>query len=159
MASFKLVETTIRIKKFDSLTLVENGLILNNGKKGEKEIPFSELDKIYIKKYKLYPVFEFLFISLPFILTYIVIQYCPSDLVWLASLFTIFPVFMTVNNYKWFKLKVCLNDGTYFMKTISLHLKSENINIVKNVQTEYYNYKINKLASENNKLNFRRNRI
>jgi hypothetical protein len=144
MDSFKLIKTTIRSNKFDSLTLVENGLLLKNGKKGEKEIPFSELDKIYIKKYKLYPVFELLYISLPFILIYIAIQYCPYDLVVLACLFTVFPVFITVTNYQWYKLKVRLNDGTYFMKRFSLHLKSEHVSIVKMVQIEYFNYRINK---------------
>jgi len=148
MASFKTIKTTMSTNQFDSLTLVENGLILNVGTKSEKEIPFSELDKVYIKKYKLYPVFELLFILLPFMVTYMVIQYCPFDLVLIASLFTVFPVFLAVNNCTWYKLKVCLKDGTYFIKKVSLHLKSENISLVEKVQTEYYNYRIYSIATE-----------
>ena len=118
MTSFKI---PIGTNKFDSLILVENGLILNSRNKGKKEIPFSELNKIYLKKYKIYPIFELLlFIFFPFILVYIGIQYFPFELPLIAALFTFIPVFIAFHNYKWYRLTIHLKNGTTFIKNSTL---------------------------------------
>jgi hypothetical protein len=44
--------------KFDDLTIVEYVLILKKGKRSQRKISFSELDKIYLKVSKLNPVYE-----------------------------------------------------------------------------------------------------
>ena len=46
--------------KFDSLTFSKNGLFLKYRNKPEIEIPFADLDQIYIKKHKLNPFMEFM---------------------------------------------------------------------------------------------------
>lgn len=88
-SKYRISSTT----KFDSLTFSENGLILKYQKKQEIKISFSELDKIYIKKFKLNPFIELFGISSPFILVYITTQYTPYQLLIVASLLTIFPIF------------------------------------------------------------------
>ncbi|MBC7846028.1 MAG: hypothetical protein H7Y10_06015 [Flavobacterium sp.] len=132
--------------KFDSLNIVENGLILKNGKKSEIAISFLELDNIYIKSYKLSPIFEFAFILFPFLLVFLSIQYFPYDMVLFVALFTVIPVFVKVYNYKWYRLKVCLKDGTFFMKKVSLRSKSETISMVNSVKKESLNYKTNAMT-------------
>jgi hypothetical protein len=57
------------------------------------------------------------------------------------ALITIIPVFVTVNKYRWYRLKICLQDGTSFSKKVSLHLKSENIILVDKVVAEKLHYK------------------
>ncbi|TDD98535.1 hypothetical protein [Flavobacterium cellulosilyticum] len=132
--------------KFDSLTIVENGLILKNGKRAERTISFSELDNIYIKSYKLNPLFEFAFILFPFLFVFLSIQFLPFEMVLLVALFTVVPVFIKVYNYRWYRLKVCLKDGTFFIKKVSLRSKSETISIVNSVKKEGLYYKTNAMA-------------
>lgn len=147
MINFVTVRNVINTNKFDSLTLVENGFILKNRKKGEKKIFFSELDKIYIQKFKIHPVFELLFILFPFILMFIVLQYYPFDLLIIAAMFTVLPVFISVHNCKWYKLIVHLKDGSFFIKKVSLDLKSENISLLNKVNNEYLYYNANALKT------------
>lgn len=132
--------------KFDSITIVENGLILKNGKKTERTISFSELDNIYIKSYKLNPLFEFVFILFPFLFVFLSIQFLPFEMVLIVALFTVVPVFIKAYNYRWYRLKVCLKDGTFFIKKVSLRLKGENISIVNAVKKECLYYKTNAMA-------------
>jgi hypothetical protein len=135
--------------KFRELTLVKHGLILKYGKKREREILFSELYKIYIKSYTLNPLIQFIVILFPFLFIPLAIDYLPFDIVVFAALFTIIPVFLKVNNYKWCQIKVILKDGTSFRKNVSMHLKSENISIINKVQKEWlhFNFNTNLLAS------------
>jgi len=127
--------------KFDRLTFSENGLLLKYRNKQQIEIPFEEIDKAYIKKYRLNPIVEFLFISFPFILVFMTIQYFASGLLILVSIITILPVLFTVINYKWYRFNVHLKDGTFFSKRVRLDKKTENIIAVSKIQREclYYN--------------------
>ena len=45
--------TIISSKKFDTITIVENGLILTNKQKEKTTILFSVINKTYIKKHKI----------------------------------------------------------------------------------------------------------
>lgn len=141
--------TTITNNKFDSLILVENGLILKYGKKRKKEISFSELDKIYIKSHKLNPIIEFVFILLPFLFVLLSVEYIPFDFIIFLALFTIAPVFMKVKKYKWYQLNVLMKDGTFFKKKLSSHMKTQNVSILEKVQKEclHFNFNANLLAT------------
>jgi hypothetical protein len=75
------------------------------------------------------------------------IQYTPYDLIIIASFFTIPPVFISVLNFKWYRLCVRLIDGTIYSKSVSLHNKTETISILEKLRTEYLNYKFHILAS------------
>jgi hypothetical protein len=127
--------------KFDDLTVVEHGLILKNGKKKEMEISFSELNSIYVKMYKLKPVYELAFILFPFLLIFLSIQYLALEKLMFLGFFAIVPVFAKINNFKSYGLVVCLKDGTVFRKKVSLNLKGEYVSIVNLVRKEQLNHR------------------
>lgn len=133
--------------KFDNMTFSENGLVLKYKNKPQREISFEDVDQIYIKKYKLHPVMKLIGIVSPFLLIYLTLQYFPFDLVIIAGLFTIVPVFMSIINYKWYRLCIRLKDGTTCRKKVPLHLKTENISVLNKVRTEYLYYKARPFAS------------
>lgn len=124
--------------KFNDLTIVEQGLILKNGKK-EIEISFSEIADIYVKVNKLKPVYELAFILFPFLLVFLSVQYLSLEKVMFVGLSAVIPVFVKINNYKRYGLVVCLKDGTVFRKRISLLVKGQYVSIVNAVRKEQLN--------------------
>lgn len=147
IATNVIAKTTTNTTKFQSLSLVENGLILKCQDKRSIEIPYAELDKVYIKKYKLNPIVEFLCIALPFVFVYVALQYLPFYLMIFVSLISVLPIFLRVLNYKWYQLFVILKDGTFFKKRVSLNKKMENFSILNKVEKEIFDYKSNALTS------------
>lgn len=139
----KITNTT----KFDSMTVVKDGLILKYRNKREIEIAYTELDKVYIKKYKLNPIVEFLCISVPFLLVFIALQYLSFYLMIFVSIITVLSVFIQVLNYKWYQLIVILKDGTFFRKRVSLRNKIENLSILYRVEKEIFDFKSNTLTT------------
>lgn len=135
-----MARTMTNTTKFDSLTFSKNGLLLKYRNEPEIEIPFADLDQIYIKKHKLNPFMEFIGISFPFIFVFMAIQYLAFDLMILVSIISILPVFISIINYKWYRLYVRLNDGTTFTKKIASDLKIENISKIEKIRTEYLYY-------------------
>lgn len=142
-----IVRTLSSTTRFDSLTFSKNGLLLKFRNEQEIEIHFADLDQIYIKKHKLNPFMEFIGISFPFLFVFMAIQYLPFNLMILVSIISIISVFMSIVNYKWYRLYVHLNDGTTFRKKISSDLKCENISIIEKVRTEYLYFTANALES------------
>lgn len=102
--------------KFETLSLVENGLILKTGKKDIREIPFSELDKVYIKSSSLDPIFQIVCIVFPFVLIYLFIQRFSIGVVLFFAFFVMLPFFVKMYNYKWYRLIILLKDGTFYRK-------------------------------------------
>lgn len=141
IATSVIAKTTINTTKFQSLSLVENGLILKCQNKRSIEIPYADLHKVYIKKYKLNPIVEFLCISLPFLFVYVALQYLPFYLMLFVSLISVLPIFLRVLNYKWYQLFVILKDGTFFKKRVSLDKKTENFSILNKVEKDFSDYK------------------
>lgn len=135
------------ITKFHKITFVENGLLLRCQNKREIEIPYTQLDKVYIKKYKLNPIVEFLCIAFPFLVVFVTLQYLPFYLMILASIITVLPVFIHVLNYKWYRLFVILKDGTFFIKRVSPHNKIENFSMLNKVEKDFFDYKSSTLVS------------
>lgn len=140
---------TSNTTKFDQLTYSNNALHLQYRDQPKIEISFSDIEKIYIKKHKLNPILEFMGIAFPFMFVFMAIQYFPLNLLIFVSIISILPVFVSVINYKWYRLYVRLYDGTSFRKKISLNLKTENFSILEKVRAEYisYNYNCSALAS------------
>ena len=139
--NIRTMPRTITAKtKFDSITFSKSGLLLKYRNEPEIEIPFADLDQIYIKKHKLNPLMEFMGISFPFLFVYMAINYLTFYIMILVSIILIIPVFMIIVNYKWYRLYVLLNDGSTFRKKIASNMKTENISIVEKVRTEYLYY-------------------
>ena len=85
--------------KFDSLTFSNDGLVLKFKNNEEIEIPFDNLDKIYIKRHNLNPFWELMGISIPFAFVFMAINYLPLSLMILVSIISILTVFVGVINY------------------------------------------------------------
>jgi hypothetical protein len=127
---------------FTSLSIVENGLILKNKKKEESTILYSELSKIYIKRCQLSLVFKLAFILIPLFLTSIFVHFFPIDMLLFVVSIPLIPLFVWVNNYKWYELNILLNDGAFYIKKFYIKAKYEHINLVNGVKKEIYEYQI-----------------
>ena len=127
--------------KFDRLIFLENGIFLKYRNKQQIEIPFKEIAKVYVKKYRFNPFVEFIFISFPFLLIYITIQYFASSFLFLVSIITAPTVLFTMINYKWYRFSIYLKDGTYFSKRVRLGKKTEALIDVGKIQRGCYKLK------------------
>lgn len=125
---------------FNTLMLNDNGIVLGYKKNQKKEISFSDLDKIYIKVYKIKPLCEFVFILFPFLLVFLCVQYIMLKEVVFVALFTVIPVFVKTHNYKRNGMVIRLKDGTVFRKNVPLKLKSQNVTIINAVKRNWLNY-------------------
>lgn len=86
---------------------------------------------------------EFIGILFPFLFVFMAIRYLPFNLMILVSIISILPVFVSITNYKWYRLNVRLNDGTTFRKKIASNMKIENISKIEKIRTEYLYYTAN----------------
>lgn len=127
---------------FDNLTVNDAGIVLSHKKNQIREISFSDLDKIYMKVYKIKPIYELTFIMLPFLLIFFCVQYIMLEKVMFMAVFTIIPVFVKTYNYKRNGLVLCLKDGTVFRKRVSASSKSESVTMINTVKREWSNYGI-----------------
>lgn len=125
---------------FHTLTSVENGIILSCKNKNERKITYFELDKIFIKVYKLNPLSEFGFILLPFLLLYLSFQYIILEKAVFLAFMGVIPVYVKTYKYKSYRMTITLKNGTLFRKKVSMKLKDENMAIVKAVKREQLNY-------------------
>jgi hypothetical protein len=125
---------------FSTLTLVENGIVLSFKDDTKRVVSYSDLDKIYIKVYKLKPVYELLFILFPFLLLFLAFQFMMLEKVMLVAFFSVIPVFVKTYKYKGCGLVICLKDETLYKKKLSLKTKSETVAIVNAVKKEQLNY-------------------
>jgi hypothetical protein len=132
--------------KFQNLTLVENGIILRLKNNQEKEIPFSELNRIYLKVYKLNPLKEFLFISIPILFVFLfVFMYSAIDVVVNVAFFVFILIFVKVKTHKKYGLNICLKNGIFFRKNVSLRSKDKEVNNLNEIKKAIKNYKNNNI--------------
>ena len=120
--------------KFDSLAIIDNGLILKYGKKQLSSISFSELDNIYIKVYKLNLASSYLFMLVPFLSAFLFVEFTQLDIAMLVSLVPIIPFFAKINFYKRYGLIIRLNDGTFYRKKVLRKLKSDTVDFINEVK-------------------------
>lgn len=127
-----------RITPFSTFKIVENRLILANKKEEESTILFSELDKIYIKRCQLSFFFKIGITLITLFLLSILVSYLLIDIVLVATLLVVIPLFLWMNKYKWYQLNLLLNDGTFYRKTFYKEKKQEQITFVNVVKKEIY---------------------
>jgi hypothetical protein len=132
-----LSKNSFRKAKFDQLTLSENGLLLKHQNKAEQEIPFAQINKLYIKKYNLHPAMELFGISIPFLFIIATIQYIDLYLATAGSMILALLIIKTVMNFKWYRFYIVLKDGTVFSKRVHMNKKSENISVLEKVYAQY----------------------
>lgn len=129
--------TTFCTNKFRTLDLAENNLVLTDKNKEKNSISFSELDKIYIQKYKLNFLHKVGLLSIVLIPIFIFAIYLPIELVILASIAASI-VISKIHTYKRYQLYLLLNDGTLFIKDFKKSTKHCNINIVNEVRKKIF---------------------
>ena len=130
-------------KKFETICLTENGIMLSNKSSKQKEILFSELDKIYITVNKISQTQEVLFILVLIGITVISLLYLQAEIIIPIFILITFIIIVKLNNYKSYGLKIRLKNGTFFKKQIPSKLKYETVAIVNDIRKELYNYKTN----------------
>ena len=136
--------------KFTKVTLVKNGLILIS-EKNKKEIPISEVDKVYITVDKLSPIYTFCYILLSIVFILFSIWYLSLDMILIVPSLLVILVSTKLNNYKSYGLKICLKNGDYFKQQVPSELKYDTIELVNCIRKEIYAFKIEK--SKNISLN------
>jgi hypothetical protein len=125
--------------KFDNFSLVENGLVLIKNNKEKTTISFSELDKIYIKKYKFRVIDKVGLLAILLLLTAISSQYLPIEIVFLTVILFV-PLTVKLNAYKRYQLNILHNNGAFFIKNIKNDSKHDHINLVQLVRNKiFYN--------------------
>jgi hypothetical protein len=61
------------------------------------------------------------------------------EIVPLAVVFFFIPIFLWMNNYRWYQLNLILNDRNFFRKTFYKGKKQEQITLLNVVRKEIYN--------------------
>lgn len=120
--------------KFDTLTIVKNGLVLKYGNKQLGSLSFSELDKIYIKVYKLNWAYNYLLLLVPFLLAFLFVEFRQLDIEMFVALVPVIPVFAKINFYKRYGLIIRLKDGTFYRKKLLRKLKSDTVDLINDVK-------------------------
>lgn len=130
------------IKKFDSLTLTNTGLILVNKKQEVTPISFSEIGKIYIKKHKLSRLKKVGIIFFLLILLFTTVLYLGIETV-LISLILYIPVLVWMQNFKSYRLHLLDQSNSFYYKKFNWINKHEHVNLVSVITKEIFNNQIN----------------
>jgi len=142
-----MAKKTLKSTKFDNITYSKNGLVLHFKNKDKVEIPFENLNKMYMRKFSLNPLIELFGISVPFLFVVFAIQYLDLYLIVIACILIALLIFKIVINHKWYRFYVVLKDGTAFSTRVQLNQKSENMSLLEKVYTEYLYRNFNSMTS------------
>jgi hypothetical protein len=130
---------SIRNDSFSSLKIEGDRLILINKKKEETVILISELHKIYITKHQFSFIIKMGIALIPLVLTFIFNNNFPLETALFVFFLLFIPLFVGLNNYRWYQLQLLLNDGVVFKKVFFTRTKQEQINVIHSVKKEMYN--------------------
>ncbi|WP_338407490.1 hypothetical protein [uncultured Flavobacterium sp.] len=133
--------------KYDSLTMVEKGLILKDGKKQLAEIPFSEVSKIYIKVYKLKPIYSSIVVAVSMVLAFLCIESIKLNIEMFMAFLPVIPAYVKTNRFKTYGLVIMLEDGSVFTKKVPLKLKYDTVELINEVKRKCLFCKTEGLAS------------
>jgi hypothetical protein len=145
-----MFRTLTSTTKFDSLSFANNWIVLQYDKKKVREISFLELEKIYIKIYKLKPFYSFLFVVFPMLFAFLCFEYIQLNIEIAVALLPVIPTIVKinrVNRFKRFGLVIVLKDGSVFEKQLSRKLKSDTVELINEVKRKCFNHTIWALAS------------
>jgi hypothetical protein len=132
----------ISCNKFKKVTLVKNGLILISKTNKQKEIPISELEKIYITVNKIAPIYTFSYIFLSAVIFLFSLWYLMFDMILILPVILIIAVGIKLNDYKSYGLEICLKNGKYFKKRVPSESKYDTIEKVNTIRKEIYAFRI-----------------
>ena len=124
-------------KKLTDISITKEEVVLYFKKKEDIKIPFSEINKIYIKVNKVNPICVYLFLTSSFSAIILFIWVLGFDWVLLSPLFLIILGMVQLNKYKSYELKVGLKNGNFIIQSIPLKLKYKVIEAVGMVPSIY----------------------
>lgn len=126
--------TIISTTKFETLTIANNGMVLKYKKKKVSEIPFSELDKIYIKVYQLKPIYASIVVVFSILLAFLFFESIKRNIEMFVAILPVIPAFVKSNRFKRFGLVILLKDGSVFKKHVSKKVKSDTVELINEVK-------------------------
>ncbi|RTY99472.1 hypothetical protein EKL98_15545 [Flavobacterium bomense] len=115
------------VNNFKKITIGEKGVILKFKSKEPKEIPFSEINQIYIKVKKTPIQYVLLFVVVSLSIVLLSLWIFGLTLVAFSPLFLVFVGVIKLYSYKRFVLKIKLKNGSSVIQTIPLRLKHKTI--------------------------------
>lgn len=122
------------VNNFKKITIGEKGVILKFKTKEQKEIPFSEINKIYIKVKKTPVLFTFLFVAVSLSVVLLSLWIFGFKLILFSPLFLILVGIIKLNNYKRYVLKIKLKSGKSIIQPIPLKLKYKTIDDITKIR-------------------------
>ena len=122
------------ISNFKKIKIDEKGLILKFQDKESKEIPFSEINKIYIKVKKVPVKYIVSFVGLSIGIVLILVWIYGFNLVVLSPSFLILVGVIKLNSHRIFVLKIKLKNGNSFIQPIPLKSKYKTIEDINKVR-------------------------
>jgi hypothetical protein len=122
------------VNNFKKITIGEKGVILKFKNKEQKEIPFSEINKIYIKVKKTPVLFLVLFVAVSLSVVLLSFWVFGFRLVLFSPLFLILVGVIKLNNYKRYVLKIKLKTGNPIIQPIPLKLKYKTIDDITKIR-------------------------
>lgn len=137
MTTSKKNSTTTNTTKFDSLKIVQNGLILKHGEKQTSEILFSELDKLYIKVYQ--SRYRDASILVPVSLAFLYIEYAQLDIIMFMAIFLLISFLVKTNYFRRYALVIGIKEGILFRKNISLKTKCNHVELLNAIKRAIQN--------------------
>ena len=122
------------VNNFKKITIGEKGVILKFKTKEQKEIPFSEINKIYIKVKKTPVLFTVLFVAVSLSVVLVSLWIFEFKLIFFSPLFLILVGVIKLNNYKRYVLKIKLKAGNAIIQPIPLKLKYKTIDDITKIR-------------------------
>ena len=125
-----MVRNTTSTTKIEKLSLTDEGLVLQFEKKKISKIYFSELDKIYIKVYKLKPIYGFLFFLFSLLFAFLCFEDVKLNIETTVAILPVIPALVKINRFKRYGLVIVLKDGRVFKKQVAKKLKSDTVELI-----------------------------
>lgn len=125
---------------FNDISLTDKGIILGLKSREQKEIPFSEIDRISIEVLRTPVIYVVIFAILTTSIVLFSLWIYGFDLVIISPLLLIVLGIVKLNNYKRYFLKINLKTGNSIIQRIPLKLKHKTINTVNKIRKEFFYY-------------------
>ncbi len=126
------------LKNFNGISLVGDGVILKFKFREQKEIPFSDIDKIYIQANKIPAIYIFLFIIFSLIGVLLSLWFFGFELVVISPLLLFVLLVVKLNNYKRYVMKINLKNGNSVIQQIPLKFKHKTIDAINIIRKELF---------------------
>ena len=124
--------------RFENISMIDKGLLISFKSIEQKEILFSEIDKIYISVNKVSPLYVFFIIIFSLIVMGFSFWLMDFDVVLLLPLLLIFFGAVQLNNYKRYRMTIRLKNGKFLEQQVPLKLKYQAIDFVNKTRKELF---------------------